>query len=540
MAAACTIIMRVLLAILIMLTLISAPVVQCTAEEAKRPMVLLFDASAGEGADKRLAAAATKAIRSYLRDTRRVDTMVFDRESPTVLRAIMDKRLTADNVASYSSRAERIEVAKVMVFQYAAGAEITIKNDNVEVRLWVANVAGGKKSTWETTGSAAVGGTGNSDSDNAMQCAASAAVIEMARQAFVNLVPIKESEPSSGNETTAITVDQMPTPPTATEYSSQAESSINDGNLAVAIQQYTQAVNADPSNGVLRIKLAEAYARKGLYDDANSELGQALMVGADKALVDEAKLRIEAMRNGQTAQGSETKSNTEPGASTTLKTEGSDTTDVKANPVGSVGKMMEGDKLWNAGKPDEAAEAYREAIKLNPSDWHTYERLAVVNAALALFNESRKALMLLAKVQPSPSPETLQVRYDLLRKAFDRHFTSLLRQYDTDISEFTSRKITRESYYNSVKGHALRLESMSQLLDVIAVPPAKQSANLHRGLAFGLMAQAASSMLDYLETNNEKSKANAEVFANQARKEIETAAAMETTVSVETADATKP
>ena len=526
--------MRVLLAILIIITLISVPVVQAGAEEVKRPMVLLFESSVGEGADKRLAAAATKAIRSYLRDTQRVDTMVFDRESPTVLRAIMDKRLTADNVASYSSRAERIEVAKVTAFQYAAGAEITIKNDNVEVRLWVANVAGGKKSTWETTGSAAVGGTGNADCDNAMQCAASAAVIEMARQAFVSLAPVKDVEPISGNETTAIVADQMPISPTANEYSSQAETSISDGNLAVAIQQYSQAVNADPSNGSLRIKLAEAYARKGLYDDANSELGQALMVGADKALVDEAKVRIEAIRNGQAAPAPEKKANNEKESTLTLKIEESGTADVKANPAGSVDKLIEGDKLWNAGKPDDAAEAYKEAVKLNPSDWHTYERLAVVNAALALFTESRKALIMLAKVQPSPSAETLQVRYDLLRKAFDRHFTGLLRQYDTDLSEFTSRKITRESYYNSVKGHTLRLESMSQLLDTIAVPPAKQSANLHRGLASGLMAQAASSMLDYLETNNEKSKANAEVFADQARKEIETAASMEN------ADSAKP
>ena len=517
-------IMRVLLAILIIFTLTFASIAQVSAAEIKRPMVLLFETSVSDGADKRLAAAATKALRVYLRDTKRVDTMIFDRESPAVLRAIMDKRLTADNVASYSSRAERLEVAKVMAFQYASGAEVAIKNESVEVRLWVAKVDGGKNAKWEATASAAVGGTGVINTDNAMQCAASAAVIDITRQAFIDLVPIKEPEPAFGDQSTAIAADQMPMLSSTADYASQADSSLDAGNLAVAIQQYSQAVNADPSNGALRIKLAEAYARKGLYDDANSELGQALMVGADKSLVDEARVRIEAMRNGQMVPGSDANANTKPDSTSQPKVEGSDIAAVKPDSAASIDKMKEGDNLWTAGKPDDAAAAYKEAIKLNPSDWRTYERLAIVNASMGLFNECRNALTLLGKAHPSPSAETIQTRYDLLHKAFDRHFTGLLRQYDADLLDFSNRKITRESYYNSVKGHVLRLESMTQLLDAIVVPPAKQSANMHRGLASGLMAQAASSMLDYLETNNNKSKANAEVFATKAKKEIEAAA----------------
>ena len=41
------------------------------------------------------------------------------------------------------------------------------------------------------------------------------------------------------------------------------------------------------------------------------------------------------------------------------------------------------------------------------------------------------------------------------------------------------------------------------------------------------MAQAASSLLDYLETNSDKAKANAATFAAQAKKETEEAEKLE-------------
>ncbi|MGB9619049.1 MAG: tetratricopeptide repeat protein, partial [Armatimonadota bacterium] len=193
----------------------------------------------------------------------------------------------------------------------------------------------------------------------------------------------------------------------------------------------------------------------------------------------------------------------------------------------SIAKMIEGDKLWRSGKPDEAAQAYKDSIKLNPNDWRAYERLAVVNASMSLFGESRKALEQLAKVQPNPPPTVLANRYELLREYFDKHFAALVNQYESAAADFEKKIITRESYYNVVKGLAIRLEAMAGFLDAVEAPPLKKPAHLHRSLACGLMAQAAASLLDYLETNAAKSKSNAEVFASQAKAEIQSAAKLE-------------
>lgn len=485
-----------------------------------RPIVLIFDTTKGDGADKNLAAAATKALLAYFRETQRVEAIIFERDSPIVQRAIMDKQLTADQVASYSSHQERLTAAKVLVCQYAAGSEISVKDHCIQLRLWLGKVDGGKRSEWESIGTAGALNGNTVDYDNALQSAASIAVLKVVDMGLSQLPRVDEKEPTNGTETTAIGAGEIapPAPPTASDYESQGDNSLKIGNLAVAIQQYQQAVNADPNKCALRIELADAYARKGLFEEADSELTRAEAMNMDAEQISAERKRIEKMRSGQMVT-------TKPADEQPSKP--SSSKPVSGSVAPAIAKIVEGDKLWNAGKPDDAANSYRDAIKLNPSDWRAYERLAVVDASMSLFSESRKALEQLKMIQPHPSSDIIENRYDLFRKAFDRSFNALFKQYDDDSADYEKHIISRESYYSSVKGLAARLDAMTQFLDTVTVPAARQSANLHRSLACGLVAQSASCLINYLETNNADSKTNAETFIAQARKELESAGKLE-------------
>ena len=518
--------MRTGVVIVIVAVLIVGALLEVHAADVSRPVVLVFEAARGEGVDSELTASATRALRNYLRETGRVESIIFDRESPTELRAIMEEMLTADMVASYSSRAERLRVAKALSYDYAAGAEVTARGDNVTVKLWVGKVDGGKRGSWEATGSATAGGTGELDRENAMQSAASTAVREIERQAFASLPRAVTTGAATSNGSTAIAVpdEVKAAQPTAEGYASKAEKSLQEGNVALAIGYYSQAVSADPANAALRIKLADAYARKGLFSEALDELGRATMIGADAELVASARQRIERMKSGETVEPTPGP----PGDSAIDKPpEPSGSRPINDAMAPSIAKMVEGDRLWKQGKTDEAAEAYVESIKLNPSDWRAHERLAVICASMSLFTRSREALQQLNVVQPDPSTETISRRYDVFRKAFDEHLAALLRQYDTQLSDFEKRSITRETYYNGTRGLAARLEAMAKFLDALPLPPAKEPANLRRSLACGLVAQAASSLLDYLETNSEEANLNAAVFAAQAKREVEAAVRLE-------------
>jgi tetratricopeptide (TPR) repeat protein len=511
----------------VMAALICVPI----AADSARPIAVVFPTAHGEGIDKSLADASTQALCNYLRETGRVDVVAFDRESPTVLRAIMDKELTADQVASYSNHQQRIDVAKALAYDYAASAEISVKDGVVNVKVWLAKARGGKKDQWEALGQSSVGGgVGELNFVNAMQSATSAAVVSVSRQGFLGLPAIDEKAASTPSDTIAITTDLVapPAPPTASDYSGQADESLKAGNFAVAIQQYQQAVNADPTSPSLRLKLADAFARRGLYDEAISELNRAEALGADSEKLSTMRKQVDALRDGkpapaEAAVASQPQTPT-PDVETTQPTAEPDPAapKPKADSKAAIAKMKLGDSLWRAAKVDEAAVAYKEAVALNPADWRAYERLALVNVSMSLYSEAKKALLQLSAVQPRPSSQIIATRYSVFTKVFEQSFSGLLKQYERDARDYQTQRIARESYYSSVKGLSYRVETMAQFLDVLTVPDDKKSMNLHLSLACGLVSQAASSLQDYLETNSADSKANAETFIAQAKKELET------------------
>lgn len=500
-----------------------------------RPIAVVFDTTVGQGADKALAASATRAVCSYLRNSQRVEAVAFNRESPTVQRAIMDKQLTADQVASYSSQDERIAVAKALSYDYAAGAEVSIKDNQVAVKLWVAKVDGGKKDRWEETTQASAGSSGMANYDNAMQSATSASVIKVSRQAFQGLPIVVENGPTTGAETTALGSDLIaaPTAPGAADYVARADANLKASNVAGAIQQYQLAVNADPTNSAIRMLLVDAFAQKGVYHEATAELHRAELMGASAGQVAAKEKLIEAMQTGSRANRADpipaaTQSpvvDTGPGTET--QPAKVDTPVATGAPKSAVAQMLAGDKLWRENKPDEAADAYKEAIKLNPSDWRAHERLALVAASISMFGESRLAMEQLAKIQPDPSPAVLAKRYSLFSTIFAQWFAMLLKQYDDDSADHAKRVINRESYYSSIKGLNGRLDSMAKFLDVLPVPSDRKSIALHRSLACGLLLQGVSSLQDYLETNSKDSKLSADTFIAQAKKELEAAKTLE-------------
>ncbi len=490
-----------------------------------RPVVLLFDTTNGKGVDKSLAASATKALRDYLRETKRVEVTIFDRESPTVLRAIMEKRLSPDKIASYSSIAERIEVAKILAFEYTAGAEVSMKESAVEVKLWFAKVNGTKQERWETTGSASSIGAEERDLENAMHSAASSAVRFVEEKALSALPRISEQLPITDGESTALN-DATSTAPntnntlTADDYAARGESCFKDGDLAQAIDNYSKAINVDPVNAGLRLRLAILYTHKGMFGEANDELKRAAEMGVDAALITQTRNEIDKIKNNPIVVSSRKAVTTEPVRKTTQ---------VKglASQKAAISKIVEGDKSWSNGEPDEAAKFYKEAIVADPLEWRAYERLAQVNAWMSLFNESRKVLEELNKLQPKPPADVIAKRYEVFRIAIDNSLKSMIKLYESDKESFEQKKLSRESYYDSAKGIFLKLESMSKLLDALEVPATKKSANLRRSLACGLLSQAASSLMDYLETNNVTYKQNTSVFVTQAKNELDTASKLD-------------
>lgn len=288
---------RFLISSIILLAITCIPAYAQVSDKS-RPIVLVFETGQLDGADMNMALIATKAMRDYLTDTQRVDATIFDRESPTVARAIMDNQISPDDVASYASEDKRVEVARILGMHYVASSEMGMEGDIIKMKMRLAEVGGDGR--WEAESSATSGGAGEMDTNNAIQSATSAVVMDIAWQALKDLPVVKQSQPVSDDNSNAIVVDDSATAaaPGANDYVAKGDASMADENYALAILQYSQAINADPKNGMIRVKLAKAYTKKGLYVDAKKELDKAAELGADPNTVDRMKLEVEALQSG--------------------------------------------------------------------------------------------------------------------------------------------------------------------------------------------------------------------------------------------------
>ncbi len=491
-----------------------------TAWCAEAPKTLIFEAVPGEGADENLARSVTRAQREYMRSTKRTEVEIFLRSSSSVERAIMEKLVTADQVASYATKEDKITVGRKLGFDFVAGSDITYKDDTLTVNLWMSGVSGKKSQNWQTQKVSKTRGAAPNKVDNAVQSATSAAVHEIVPKAF-SKTPVVPDEPEAVEIEAAPLPDlSVIQPPSPDELIQQAEESMKRGDLAQAIDQYSKAVNLDPGNGALRLELAGVYLKKGMVNDAFDEMMRAQNAGADPVKVQELGLLIAKAVPAEPDADS-------PPTTPALPVSPTNTRPAPASPRppivssnAAIAKLNEGDQFFKKSQMPQAIQAYKQAMALSPRDWRGAERLTLALAAVGKFAEAKTAMAELKKVNPDPSPDVLARRYRGLRMAVDKRLRLLIDQYKSDYSAYQQKRLSREKFYNSVQEASATFQEMAAFVDKLQTPPERKEINLRRSLACGLASQAADGMMDYLETDSLKASGNSAAFMSEAESEL--------------------
>jgi len=514
------------------ISILSGLSVECAG--VSRPTVLVFTVNVDDGVDLTLVATATRAIRDYLRQSGKVEAILFDKKSPLVERAIMDRKVSPEKIENYESQKARADVANALSLDYACGAHMSIDQEKVKMSMWLID-SSNQKRKWEVPDFVASSGRlDDMGIRNAIQSVTSGLVNEIVRDAFSKL-------PTVAPEPTIAVQDDQPAPkPTdtttdATTISNAAADNLKQGNTARAIDLYQKAINANPSDYTLRVKLAEVYHKRGMDAEAGEELDRAIALGADKTVIETARQRImsgvdvtqaQKENNGNASNPTpavDTNNPKPPVTTTTVKpranTETTNQSRSTANVTVAPG-ISDGDKLWNGGDAEGAEQAYQQVIAADPKNWQAYERLAILLAAQYKFTDSRKILAQLNSVQTAPPADVLANRYKWLTQVLDYDVNSLLSQMESDLATFESHRVTRESCYESISTAKTQLQSLVVYADDLLYPPEMRQANANRVQSCRLGAQAASGILEYLETNLVKFKNNAAVFMEQAKVEL--------------------
>src|SRR5690242_19404004 len=123
--------MRKLLAIGFALIILSAV---CFA--ADKPIVLLFPVN---GTPSSIATEATQAVKRYLRETGKIDVVDFDTESALVQRALVEHRVTTEDVTGVKTPDTRLHMGKLLETDYVACGDISRTGDKILTSVWFAN-----------------------------------------------------------------------------------------------------------------------------------------------------------------------------------------------------------------------------------------------------------------------------------------------------------------------------------------------------------------------------------------------------------------
>lgn len=479
---------------------------------AALPTLLVYPTNRGEGADKSLAESASRAISVFFNRSGVVESALFDKNSPTVTRAIMEGNLTAEMAASFASIDERLKISNILGYDYAVGSEVSINSGYLNIHLWIGKNNSKKPNRWDINARSPFNGLSETESNNSVETAANSGVIE----ALISVFSVKNPTFDSSLKTTPIESNQESIQ--SSDPNNEIDQFLKEGNLASAISSAEMAVNNDPTNPALRIKLARLYLRKGLNDQALYQLEQAKKNGASDSDIQEINSKLYSTDSTAAAIPLITpQSPVIPKEDVVIKQP-----DVIIKPTGNaVNKIAEGDSLWNKGDTASAIEKYKTAISMDPSEWRAYERLALIYAATSMYYDARETLTKLDKIQTEPAEYVQFNRNRMFMKTIDKQILLMISQRSADMNSFTNGRMTREKFSNLVKSNLLQTSSLSKFLEALPVFQNNKQEVTKRMLAIGLVNQSSISLQDYLETNDASSKKNAASFLNQAKDQMD-------------------
>jgi len=492
--------------------------------------LVLFPISA---ADKALADSATIALKASLKQGQNLQVLEYRPEIPSLRRAVMEGTLTKNDLEA-TDAATRLKVARALEAGFFMTGNVERGAEGVRMAVTAVDTRRGQSYTYNSKADSPTG-----DASGALLSVANTVatqfltqvlnVVPPAAPVVLNLpLPPVTAEGASGEE------GDKPVPPakpveapapagpdpgiaakdslreSAAGYAAQSETLAADGDLAGAIQAMREAVNLAPDDVSYRVRLAKLYTDKNMPEEAAKELERAaaLNPASDEARNALARERATAASPGEAVQVYR------------------DT--LKSDPKNLEARLALGDALWNEGKPDDAALEYAQAANDHPDQPGPYYRLARLAAARGQFMDATSHVATAKHVQNQDDGAAVEAGlYRSLVQSADMAYYRYREQLDAVEKDYAGRAITRESYDRKVRALLTEVEQLADFLSDLNAPAGYSKAHLHRSLAASLMAQAITSLQEWLRKDEAALKQNAQGFLKDSQAEMDAAAAIE-------------
>ncbi|MEN6520089.1 MAG: tetratricopeptide repeat protein [Armatimonadota bacterium] len=480
----------------------------CTALQAadSPPIALLFPVTADKGTDQACAVETTQAIKTYMRQIGKADITDFQPDSPLIERAVLEHRITAEDMSKATTPDAELQLANRIGTDLVLSGDVLVTEDKVTVKIWIARTQTKKFMQFEASAGFSLSSNRDRAISNAIQSATSSIIYKLAGEVLKDVKaspsPVQSTEEGPDAPLVEPTYNQ-PRSMEAETLVNKAEQSIKDGDLANAILTYRAAVNADPRNIDIRIKLIRLYTERRMFSQALDEAERAKLIEPEN----------EALR-AELAQVYEKRGTPEKAAEIY-------TSVAEKNPNDIDARIKAGDYQWQLGRFDEAEKQYRLAAQIDQTNPSPYARLSLFFASRSMYGESLKELNEMQKISSNAELKVFtNTYYPRFMSIIEKDLDGILARFDGGYTSFSQKEITREAYYGQVQGLSKRVQSISGLLQALTPPEDLVSVNRHRVLGCSLLAQSCASTLRYLETNETSEKEDAEIFHTEAKKHL--------------------
>ena len=314
-----------------------------------------------------------------------------------------------------------------------------------------------------------------------------------------NQLPSAKPKPTAPEEPPVAETDQ------SSAALQQARAQIGDGDNDGAISTLRKAVNRSPLDMSLRLALAKAYLAADRNAEAMQETKRALTLSA-------ADNREERAEFSRILADSLKKGGDPTGAKEMYRQI------IAAQPRAAWAHIGLGDLLISTGEADAAEKEYRAALEIEPGSQDAAAGVARVHAAKG---EYEAALNELTAGGKSGTPNA---RQNAVISIFNDAAPELARRMQTNREAWEGKRLSRETFYNATQSQSRRAATLLSLLRAAppadSAPEATRKAHARRILAASLLAQAASSLLSYLDSGDAEAGAQSAVYLDDFQKEM--------------------
>lgn len=432
-------------------------------------------------------------FKMYLDKSAKLESIVYSPEMPSVLLALKQNKLTAEECDLSASLSDKTKVGKYLGYDFLFLPEMK-KNDGIfDITINVYNLKKGTMLSY----SASIKSDGKNFL-NDVNSAVSGICVQFFKDIFneypnFSMKEEKSKEEKAENEDTSGL--------NAKELAKIAEKEYKKENYTDAIVYITKAIDLSPDDPQLRLTLANAYYMKQMYKEALDQYYTAINLGYRGEDTYKLKQKFEARvraldyvkpadvikKENKTAKEDEEVIIAPP------KVE---------NPSNEYNRQIiealsAGDSLWKSGKINDALKAYGDIARKYPKDYRAYERLVIVYANAKKFSESARTLKILNSRALDYSHSSVTARTNTLSAILSGYYMTEIRKFRNikdNIMLYTSSKELKaelkeenDKIYESVD----LVDAMGEMTESFYVTNLKLTGNL--------INSAVSSLIDYMD-----------------------------------------